>query len=91
MNGIGLSPAFRGRQLAFGALASTTNSEKRPSFTRTTDPAALETRGHLSDFHTFGAGQFRLLVVNGPTFLRDQFRAAFPQGLSANIAVTLVR
>lgn len=38
-----------------------------------------------------GGGSFRVLVVGGPTFLRDQFRAAFPGGLPANIAVTLVR
>lgn len=38
-----------------------------------------------------GAGTFRLVVVNGPTFLRDQFRAAFPIGLSGNVAVTIVR
>ena len=37
------------------------------------------------------SGTFRLLVVNGPTFLRDQFRAAFPAGLPSNSAVTLVR
>jgi len=37
------------------------------------------------------SGQFRLLVISGPAFLRDQFRAAFPLGLSANLAVTLVR
>ena len=36
-------------------------------------------------------GRFRLLVVNGPGFLRDQFRAAFPDGLPTNFAVTLVR
>ena len=36
-------------------------------------------------------GVFRLLVVNGPAFLRDQFRAAFPSGLPSNFAVTLVR
>ena len=36
-------------------------------------------------------GRFRLLVVSGPGFLRDEFRAAFPQGLPTNIAVTLVR
>ena len=36
-------------------------------------------------------GTFRLLVVNGPAFLRDQFRAAFPSGLPSNFAVTLVR
>ena len=36
-------------------------------------------------------GRFRLLLVSGPGFLCDEFRAAFPQGLSANIAVTLVR
>lgn len=36
-------------------------------------------------------GTFRLLVVGGPVFLRDQFRAAFPNGLPSNTAVTLVR
>ncbi|MDA0302325.1 MAG: matrixin family metalloprotease [Chloroflexi bacterium] len=36
-------------------------------------------------------GSFRLMVVNGPAFLRDQFRAAFPSGIPPNIAVTLVR
>jgi len=36
-------------------------------------------------------GIFRLLVVNGPPFLRTQFQAAFPQGIPPNSAVTLVR
>ena len=36
-------------------------------------------------------GTFRLFVVGGPVFLRDQFRAAFPNGLPAHTAVTLVR
>ena len=36
-------------------------------------------------------GQFRLLVIGGPAFLRDQFRAAFPLGLTSNLAVTVVR
>jgi hypothetical protein len=36
-------------------------------------------------------GTFRLLVIGGPAFLRDQFRAAFPSGFPPNIAVTLVR
>jgi len=36
-------------------------------------------------------GQFRLLVVDGPVFLRQQFQASFPGGLAPNHAVTLVR
>ena len=36
-------------------------------------------------------GQFRLMVVSGPAFLRDQFRAAFAASLPANLGVTLVR
>ena len=36
-------------------------------------------------------GQFRLMVVSGPAFLRDQFRAAFAASLPANLAVTLLR
>lgn len=38
-----------------------------------------------------GGGQFRLLVISGPAFLRDQFRAAFPLGLTSNLAMTVVR
>ncbi|MFA7249058.1 MAG: matrixin family metalloprotease [Dehalococcoidia bacterium] len=36
-------------------------------------------------------GAFRLLVVDGPPFLRAQFAAAFPATLPANLPVTLVR
>ena len=36
-------------------------------------------------------GTFRLLVVGGPAFINDQFRASFPTGFAANTAVTLVR
>lgn len=36
-------------------------------------------------------GRFRLLVVDGPPFLRQEFSAAFPAGLWSNVAVTLVR
>ncbi len=36
-------------------------------------------------------GQFHLLVVNGPNFLRDQFREAFLQGVPTNTAVTLAQ
>ncbi|MGE3856443.1 MAG: matrixin family metalloprotease [Dehalococcoidia bacterium] len=36
-------------------------------------------------------GRFRLLVVNGPNFLRRQFDAAFPGGVPGSHAVTLVR
>ena len=37
------------------------------------------------------SGTFRLLVVNGASFLRDAFAAAFPGGIPSNVAVTLVR
>lgn len=36
-------------------------------------------------------GRFRLLVVDGPPFLRQEFAGAFPAGLWSNVAVTLVR
>ena len=36
-------------------------------------------------------GAFRLLVVGGPAFLKEQFAASFPGALSANTAATLVR
>lgn len=37
------------------------------------------------------AGTFRLLIVGGAAFLRDEFVSAFPGGLTTNSAVTLVR
>ena len=37
------------------------------------------------------SGTYRLLVVGGPTFLKDQFKASFPAGLSANTVATLTR
>ena len=36
-------------------------------------------------------GTYRLLVVNGPAFLRASFGSAFTGGLAASTAVTLVR
>ena len=36
-------------------------------------------------------GAYRLLVVGGPAFLKEQFTASFSGGLSANTAATLVR
>ena len=53
--------------------------------------AAARTAGATGLWVQDSAGQFRLLVINGPAFLREQFRAAFPGGLTANVAVTLVR
>ena len=38
-----------------------------------------------------GNGVFQLLVVNGPAFLSDAFRAAFPRGIPASTAVLLTR
>ena len=38
-----------------------------------------------------GSGAYRLLVVGGPAFLKDQFKANFPAGLSANTVATLTR
>ena len=35
-------------------------------------------------------GAFQLLVVDGPAFLRDAFKAQFPAGFSSSTAVTLV-
>ena len=37
------------------------------------------------------AGRYQLLVLNGASFLRDQFVAQFPGGFTADTAVTLVR
>lgn len=37
------------------------------------------------------SGAYRLLVVGGPAFLKDQFRAQFPGGLGVNVAATLTR
>lgn len=37
------------------------------------------------------AGTFRLLVVGGPAFLKEQFKAAFPDGFPGPTAVTLTR
>ena len=37
------------------------------------------------------SGTYRLLVVGGPTFLKDQFKASFPAGLTANTVATLTR
>lgn len=37
------------------------------------------------------AGNFRLLVVGGPVFLKEQFQAAFPNGFLGPTAVTLTR
>lgn len=36
-------------------------------------------------------GAYRLLVVGGPAFLKDQFKASFPAGLGANTVATLTR
>ena len=36
-------------------------------------------------------GAYRLLVVGGPSFLKDQFKAQFPTGLGVNTAATLTR
>jgi hypothetical protein len=36
-------------------------------------------------------GRFQLLVVGGPSFLRDAFAAPFPGGFAASTAVTLTR
>jgi len=38
-----------------------------------------------------GAGRFLLLVVDGPAFINEPFRAAFGAGLPASTAVTLAR
>ncbi|MDA0301551.1 MAG: IPT/TIG domain-containing protein [Chloroflexi bacterium] len=38
-----------------------------------------------------GAGAYRLLVVGGPAFLKDRFKAQFPSGLGVNMAATLTR
>ena len=37
------------------------------------------------------SGTYRLLVVGGPTFLKDQFKASFAAGLNANTVATLTR
>lgn len=37
------------------------------------------------------SGRYQLLVLNGASFLRDQFIAQFPAGFTADTAVTLVR
>ncbi|MEI7925338.1 MAG: hypothetical protein WCI61_03975, partial [Chloroflexota bacterium] len=37
------------------------------------------------------SGAYRLLVVGGPSFLKDQFKAQFPAGLGVNTAATLTR
>lgn len=36
-----------------------------------------------------GAGQFQLLIVDGPAFLRDAFVTRFPGGFTSALAVTL--
>lgn len=37
------------------------------------------------------SGAYQLLVVSGPAFLKDQFKAKFPNALSANTVATLTR
>ncbi|MDA0302691.1 MAG: hypothetical protein O2822_09205, partial [Chloroflexi bacterium] len=37
------------------------------------------------------AGRFVLLVVDGPAFINEPFRAAFAAGLAGSTAVTLAR
>ncbi len=53
--------------------------------------AAAKAAGATGVWVQDGGGAFRLLVIDGPGFIRDQFRIAFPAGLPANLAVTLVR
>ena len=37
------------------------------------------------------SGIYQLLILNGPTFVNDGFRARFPNGFSTAVALTLVR
>ena len=53
--------------------------------------SAARTAGATGVWVQDKTGKFQLLVVGGPAFLHDPFRAAFPNGLVGNAAVTLVR
>ncbi len=53
--------------------------------------AVATTAGASGAWVQDGTGAFQLLVTNGPSFLADTFRAAFPGGLAPATAVLLTR
>ena len=79
---LGASPVFSTGGFALAVFGGGSSSQLEAAATRV---------GGSGAWIQNARGEFHLLVVNGPAFLRTQFDAQFRSGLPASSSVTLTR
>lgn len=79
---VGAKPVFSASGFALAVFGGGSSSQLEAAATR---------QGASGVWIQNARGEFHLLVVNGPAFLRTQFDAQFPTGVANSSSVTLTR